>query len=573
MIQRGWRVLVVASVLACAPAWADLPKQAAVASAHPLATEVGQKVLSRGGNACDAAAAITAALAVVEPYGSGLGGGGFYLIGPAEGDPVMLDAREVAPQAASRDMYLDRNGKFVRDRAIDGPLAAGIPGTPAALDYLSRECGSMPLDELLAPAIELAQEGVPFDDKLIAMLRFRREAVAASPAAAEIFFNSGDLPTSGEILVQQDLAATLKAIAEDGAEAFYRGDLAETLVAGVSEAGGIWQLQDLADYRVVERKPVVGQYRGMRVTAASPPSSGGVVLMQMLNILARFPADWVHAGDHRAVHLQVEAMRRAYRDRAAYLGDPDFVDMPLERLLDPRYAAGLAASIRLDRATPSEALPGLAPERGGRDTTHFSVIDKQGNRVAATLSINYPFGSGFIAPGTGVLLNDEMDDFASKPGEPNVYGLVGGEANAIEPGKRMLSSMTPTFLEHDDRLAVLGTPGGSRIITMVLRAALDFYRGEEAASIVAAPRLHHQFRPDEIEYEPGALDRNQQLELQLKGHRIKEMSRSYGNMQLLIWNRESGEVSAASDPRGHGRADIGSYLDKTEEDAGEADSE
>jgi len=292
----------------------------------------------------------------------------------------------------------------------------------------------------------------------------------------------------------------------------------------------------------------------MTVVSAAPPSSGGVVLLTMLHILQQFDLGRLSEADR--IHLLVEAMRRAYRDRAQYLGDPDFVSMPLRRLLSPDYAAGLAAGIRLDRATPSSALPGVAGLSGGRDTTHFSILDREGNRVAATLSINYPFGSGFVPPGTGVLLNDEMDDFSAKPGVANVYGLVGAEANAIAPEKRPLSSMTPTFLESDKGIAILGTPGGSRIISMVLLAALEYAAGRSPKAWVTRPRFHHQYLPDEIQLEPGALDEGVLRALRSKGHRLKELENPYGNMQAILWDKREGRVLAASDPRGNGRAAV-----------------
>jgi len=314
-------------------------------------------------------------------------------------------------------------------------------------------------------------------------------------------------------------------------------------------------MRDLSDYKVVEREPVYGCFGDLRVVSASPPSSGGIVLVEMLNILSGLPVG--DNGEATRVHLIAEAMRRAYRDRAQYLGDPDFVEMPLKRLTSTDYAAGLRAGIRADRATPSEALPGVVETlTGGRDTTHFSVIDRDGNRVAATLSINYPFGSGFVPPGTGVLLNDEMDDFAAKPGVPNAYGLVGADANAIEPGKRMLSSMTPTFLETDERVAVIGSPGGSRIITMVLLATLDFADGGTAESMVALPRFHHQYLPDAIEFEPDAFDGETVLQLDAMGHEPLGQDHPWGNLNAVVLDRRTGRVSAASDPRGIGSASV-----------------
>lgn len=534
------------------------PQQPAVATAHPLATAAALKVMQQGGNAFDAAIAATAALAVVEPYGSGLGGGGFYLLREGgNAKTLMLDAREVAPAAATTDMYLNADGSVNRRKAVDGPLAAGIPGIPAALQYLADKRGKLSLAKNLQPAIELAEQGFEIDQRIHKMLGFRHKVIQASPAAADIFLNQGQVPKPGEILVQQDLAKTLRLIAKQGQAGFYKGKLAQQLVDGVQAAGGIWTLDDLSEYKVVERKAVTGEYRGMRIASAALPSSGGVALLQMLNVLSNYNMDKLKP--YQRIHLAVEAMRRAYRDRAQYMGDPDFVDVNVQRLISADYAAGLVAGIRLDKAMPSEQLPGVKRPAKGKDTTHFSIIDAQGNMVAATLSINYPFGSGFVAPGTGVLLNDEMDDFAAKPNSPNVYGLVGGEANRIQPNKRMLSSMSPTIVEYGDRVAVLGTPGGSRIITMVLLAMLEFRAGGDAESMVSLPRFHHQFLPDVIQMEPGALDKHTQLELLLLGHDVKEMNRQYGNMQVVVWDKTSGKVGAASDPRGLGKADLGSY--------------
>lgn len=526
----------------------------AVASAHPLATQAGLRILEQGGNAFDAAVTVSAVLAVVEPYSSGLGGGGFWLLHQAQsGRTVMLDGRERAPLAASRDMYLDSRGEVVPGRSVDGPLAAGIPGEPAALAHLAARYGRLPLRATLAPAIHIAREGFPADRIFRDMAEFRLDALRDSSASARVFLNSGEVPQAGWPVRQPELAATLEALAKGGHAGFYRGEVAEALVAGVRAAGGIWTLEDLAEYQALERPAIRGEYRGLTIHAASPPSSGGVVLMEILNILegidlkALSPADRVH-------HI-VEAMRRAYRDRAVYLGDPDFVDMPLQRLLSADYAAALRATIDPQFATPSAELPGFEPGNG-RHTTHFSILDEEGNRVAATLSINYPFGSGFTAPGTGVLLNDEMDDFSARPGSPNVYGLVGGEPNAIAPGKRMLSSMTPTFVESADQLGILGTPGGSRIITMVLLAILDLAEGDGPDSWVALPRYHHQYLPDAIQFEPDALSAEALRALEGKGHILAPLDSRYGNLQAIGLDLRSGAVRAASDPRGIGTAGL-----------------
>ncbi|MCA1805286.1 MAG: gamma-glutamyltransferase [Xanthomonadaceae bacterium] len=547
--------LLWAGTAAATDANGTQPGAAAIASAHPLATAAGLEILAAGGNAFDAAVAVSAALAVVEPYSSGLGGGGFWLLHrAADGFEVMLDGRERAPLAAHRDLYLDAQGEVVSDWSMNGPLSAAIPGEPAALDHLARHYGKLPLARSLAPAIRLARGGFAVDEHYRSMAEFRLEVMARYPETATILLDHGAVPEAGESIVQEDLARTLEALAEQGAAGFYRGPVAQRLVEAVRAAGGIWTRDDLEQYRVVEREPVQFRYRDLKVTTASPPSSGGVALATMLHILEGHDLAALDAATR--THLVLEAMRRAYRDRAEYLGDPDFVDMPLARLTSPDYAAGLRASIRADRATPSADLPGTAATGGGHHTTHFSILDREGNRVAATLSVNYPFGSGFIAAGTGVLLNDEMDDFSAKPGVPNAYGLVGAEANAIAPGKRPLSSMSPTFVETTDRVAILGTPGGSRIITMVLLGILDFARDEPPESWVTRPRFHHQFLPDLVEYEAEALSKSVIEALQARGHVLKAVRSPYGNMQAVLWDRRDGKVRAAADPRGLGAAEV-----------------
>ncbi len=529
--------------------------QAGIATAHPLATQAGEEILKVGGNAFDAAVAISAALAVVEPYSSGLGGGGFWLLHRAEDNSdIMIDGRETAPLTAHRDMYLDDKGEVIKGASIDGPLSAGIPGVPAALEHLAKHYGRLSLKQTLQPAIRLAQQGFAVEEHYRRMAGFRLEALRKSPAAAKVFLHNNDVPELNFIIKQPDLARTLEIIAAKGAAGFYQGKVAQQLVKGVSKNGGIWSLQDLNDYRIIERKPLIGEYRGMTLTSVAPPSSGGVAMIEILNQLANWKLE--NLSQSQRVHLIVETMRRTYRDRAEYLGDSDFVDVPVERLMNAHYAAGLAATIHPHKATPSELLPGVVSAPAAQDTTHFSVIDHQGNRVAATLSINYPFGSCFVAPGTGVLLNDEMDDFSSKPGVPNVYGLVGNEANAIEPGKRMLSSMSPTFLETEDRIAVIGTPGGSRIITMVLLGALEFFNGADAKTIVNLPRYHHQYLPDKIFYEADAFDAEMQDALKQKGHELQQGDRSWGNMHVVIQDKRSNRIDAASDKRGIGSSVI-----------------
>lgn len=525
----------------------ERPGQLAVASAHELATEAGLEIMQAGGNAFDAAVAVSATLAVVEPASSGMGGGGFWLLHLADEDrQLMVDGRETAPGEATADMYLDEDGEVNRDLAINGPLAAGIPGQPAALVHLAENYGRLPLAQTLAPAIRLAREGFEVDLKYQTLMQFRRSVVARYPASAAIFLDEdGQVPAVGDLIVQADLADLLERLAEQGFDGFYRGELAEKLVAGVRADGGIWQLDDLANYRVVERDPIRFGYGDFSVVSASPPSAGGVVLAQIFNILSGYRLDLL--SEDARIHLLAEAMRRAYRDRNLYLGDPDFVDMPLARLTSADYAAGLRASIRLDRATESDALPGIESEPMGPNTTHFSVMDADGNAVAATLSVNLPYGSGYMVEGTGLLLNNEMDDFSARPGAPNAYGLIGDEANAIAPGKRMLSSMSPTIAFGPDSMAVLGSVGGSRITTQVAQGLLAFFDGLPVSEWVSQGRYHHQYLPDEISHEPGALSQETIEALRERGHSVRNRMRSWGNMHAIHWHAEG--VEAASDPR------------------------
>jgi gamma-glutamyltranspeptidase/glutathione hydrolase len=528
---------------------------AAIASAHPLATEAGHQILKSGGNAFDAAVTVSAVLAVVEPYSSGLGGGGFWLLHRAnDGHQVMIDGRERAPLAAHRDLFLDEEGNVIPLLSINGALSAGIPGTPAALAHLAKHYGKLPLADLLQPAIDIATNGFPANDYYRALAAWRLPLLQAFPATAAQFLQAGEVPESGYLIKQPELANTLQTIADKGAAGFYHGEIAQNLVAGVNAAGGIWSLEDLAQYQVVERKPVTGEYQGFKITSASPPSSGGVALITMFNILQSL--NYSQLQEPQRTHVTIEAMRRAFRDRARYLGDPDYWNVPTNILIHPWYGAILAWDISLDLATPSTHRHQSGEPKEGNDTTHFSIIDQEGNRVAATLSINYPFGSGLVAPGTGVLLNDEMDDFSAHPGTPNVYGLIGSEANAIEPGKRMLSSMSPTFIEDKKHIAILGTPGGSKIITMVLLGLLDMTEGNGPESWVSRPRYHHQYLPDQVQYEEGAFSGTLQAQLMGMGHNLQPADRPFGNMQAILLHKHSGAIEAASDPRGIGSAKI-----------------
>lgn len=524
------------------------PRQAAVASAHYLATAAGHEILAAGGNAFDAAVAVAAALAVVEPASSGLGGGAFFLLHRAEdGHQVMVDARESAPQAAHRDMYLDDDGEVNRDLAVNGPLAAGIPGHAAGLVHIAGNYGRLPLRESLAPAIRLARNGYPVDEKFHALLSFRRDVMLRWPAASAIFLKHGEVPAVGEMIHNPDMAKTLEMLAEKGHDGFYRSEFSRDLVNGVRAAGGIWTEADLAAYQIKERQPIHIDYQGYELITAPPPSSGGIALAEILNIVSAYPL--AEMNRVKRAHLLVEAMRRAYRDRGIYLGDPDFVEIPQRMLLSRDYAAGLRASIRLAKATPSDLLAGFDDAPKGTDTTHFSLLDTEGNLVAATLTVNLPYGNAFMAPGTGFLLNNEMDDFSAKAGAPNAFGLLGYSANAIEPGKRMLSSMSPTFVMGEDRVAVLGTPGGSRIITMVLLGVLDFIAGNGPESWVNLPRFHHQYYPDVISTEPEAFTADEVAALRALGHEVKPRDRTWGNMHGVMWNKTTGAVAAGSDSR------------------------
>ena len=553
-MQRARFVLLLFLCFApCAGARQALAN-AAIASAHPLATQAGKAILDQGGNAFDAAVAVAAALAVVEPYSSGLGGGGFFLLHRArDGKQVMLDARETAPLHATADMYLDAAGNPVPNASLNGARAAGIPGLPAGLVYLAQHYGRLPLTRSLAPAIWLAQQGFPADARYRAMAQARLARLQAQPAAAAQYLRRNDVPALGARIRQAALATTLHALARYGAAGFYRGPVARELVASVRAGGGIWTRADLTRYRIKERTPITFDYRGMHIVSAPPPSAGGVTLAQTLNILARY--DLARLDQAQRMHLVVEALRRAYHDRA-YLGDPDFVRMPLARLMSRAYADRRAVSIDPNKATPSASLDAAPEIPQGDHTTHFSIVDRQGNRVAATLSINTIFGSGFVAGKTGVLLNNEMDDFAASEQGMNVYGLANSHVNRIAPGKRPLSSMSPTFVDDARGTLIIGTPGGSRIISMVLLAILNYgmQTHVDVRDLVSAPRYHHQYLPDQIEVEPDAFPSDVLDDLQFKGHVVQINAHPWGNMQAVWIDRASGKAFAASDPRGIGSA-------------------
>lgn len=533
----------------------SLPPGYALASAHPLATKAGLDILAAGGNAFDAAIATSAALAVVEPYHSGLGGGCFWLLYDAKTKKtVFIDGREVAPLAASKDMFIGPDGKLVPGLSLNGGLAAAIPGEPATLAWVAAHYGRLPLVKSLAPAIALAEQGFEVDSQFVyfSTMSDRLQTLQRYPSSAAIYLHNGRAFKAGEWLKQPDLARTLRLLATHGHAGFYSGEVANQLVKGVRDAGGIWTLEDLARYQVMIREPLQGAYHSMLITTAPPPSAGGVMLLTMLNVLERIPLErlstvqWVH-------HI-AETMRLAYWQSNQHLADPDFVSIPVASLLSTQNATYLRALISPNKATPSSALAGALTPAKNNNTSHIVVLDKEGNRVSATMTVNYIFGSSVVAGGTGVLLNDEMDDFSTKTGEKNVFGLVGSDVNAIAPGKRPLSSMTPTFLEMPNRLAILGTPGGSRIPTMVLLSSLVFHNYQGAISMVSSMRFHHQYLPDWLQFEPESFSPKLQTELKAMGYHLMALKQYYGDMQAITWDKTLNLITAASDPRHIGLA-------------------
>jgi gamma-glutamyltranspeptidase / glutathione hydrolase len=526
---------------------AQRPGHAGIASANALATEAGFEVLAKGGNAFDAAVAVASTLSVVEPESSGIGGGFMATMHIASSNrDVFIDAREMAPAAVNAKDYLNPDGTPNRDTSLKGPLSAGIPGEPAGLVWLAKHYGRLPLSASLAPAIRTARDGFKPDSRLRGSIEEEQKNLTRWPASAAKFLPDGKVPAEGEIWRDPDQAHTLELLAQYGDSGFYSGETAQKLVDAVNAAGGHWTLKDLASYRAKERAPIVVDYHGYKIVTAPPPSSGGVAIAQILNILSGFDLDRMDKAQR--VHMEIEAMRRAFRDHNDYLGDPDFVKMPLDMLLSPFYADGLRQSILPDKATPSSMLAPSSGQDPGMHTTHFSIIDADGNMVAITSTVNYVLGSTFVAKGTGVLLNDEMDDFALVPNKPNVYGLLGSKANAPEPGKRMLSSMSPSIVIGPDRTAVIGSPGGSTIITQVLEGILAFIDGGDAHQVAAHKRFHHQYMPDVVMVEPGAFDAATSDALTRMGYTLKERE-PWGFMNVVIWDRRSNKLDAASDPR------------------------
>ncbi len=531
-----------------------------VASQEAVATMVGLDILERGGNAVDAAIATGFAMAVTLPRAGNLGGGGFMMIHMAESRlSDALDYREKAPAAAHRDMFLGEDGEPDNQKSRFSGLAIGVPGTVAGFEaaYERHGSGELTWAQLVAPAIELAENGIEVTPDLSSSLASRAERLGKDPATAEIFYKPGLRPYSpGETLRQTDLARTLRLIAEKGSAGFYEGDVARKIADKVQEAGGGMTVEDLADYSPVWRQPVAGSYRGHEIVSMPPPSSGGAHIVQILNILEAYPLREFGANSADAIHVMAEAGRRAYADRSKYLGDPDFADIPVDGITSPYYAAELVRGIDRTMATASTAVsPGNPLPYESDETTHFSIVDRDGNAVSNTYTLNFLYGVGLTADGTGVLLNNELDDFSAKPGSPNAYGLIGGTANAVEGGKRPLSSMSPTLVFRDgELLLVTGSPGGSRIITTTLQIILNVIdHGMNIAEATAAPRVHHQWHPDEIRIEEG-LSPDTIRRLEELGHKVV-VKNTMGSTQSIM--KVGDMLAGASDPRRRGSLTAG----------------
>jgi gamma-glutamyltranspeptidase/glutathione hydrolase len=524
--------------------------QGMVATSHTLASEVSRDVLANGGNAVDAAVTAGFALAVTQPRSGNIGGGGFMLISDEDsGEVIAIDYRETAPASATETMFQDEEGDAVTDRSRYTHLASGVPGTVAGLALALEEYGTMSLADALAPAIRLAEDGFAVPPRFVKGLDDTRERFEPWESSMATFFkDDGSSYRAGEVFRQPELAATLKRIAENGASEFYEGETARLLVAEMDKHGGLMTLDDLAGYEPVIREPSHGTYRGHDIYAMSPPSSGGAHIVQMLNVLEGYPIGDMGFGAADTMHVMAEAMKRAYADRSEYLGDTDFVEVPLDGIMSNDYADELREQIDMDQATPSDSIKAGNPTAyESNETTHFSVVDDSGLAVSNTYTINFSYGSGIVVEDAGFLLNNEMDDFSAKPGVPNAYGLIGGEANKVEPGKRMLSSMTPTIVKKDGKnFLITGSPGGSRIITTTLQVLMNVIDHDmNIQSAVSAPRMHHQWLPDEVRVEAGFSPDTLEL-LEQRGHTISQQPAMGAAQSIVI---EDGVFYGGADPR------------------------
>lgn len=526
-----------------------------VGSADELASAMGIAMLRKGGNAVDAAVAVGFALAVTYPSAGNIGGGGLMLIRFPDGRAAAIDYREVAPARGHRDMFLDDKGEPVVERGTVGPLAAGVPGSVAGLAYAQKKYGTLTLAETIAPAIALAENGFEISYALARSLEGNRKLFERFPETAKIFLRSGQPYAPGERFVQKDLANTLRAIAVDGPDAFYRGRTANLIAAEMARSGGLITKEDLAAYRPIEREPLRGTYRGYGVIGMPPISSGGVALLQFLNILEAYPIGELGHNSSQTIHIVAEAAKRVYADRSEWLGDPAFFRVPVTGLISKRYAERLRAGIRKDQATPSaEIKPGAPADFESDHTTHYSVVGADGMAVSTTTTLNGGYGNGQVVAGAGFLLNNEMDDFVAKAGTPNMYGLLGGRANEIAPGKRMLSSMSPTIVAKDDRAyLVVGSPGGSRIITTVLQVIMNVIdHGMDVQEAVDAPRFHHQWMPDVIRLERRGFPLDVVRALEARGHKTSAQA-DMGDVHAIMIDPKTAVRLGASDPRGDGR--------------------
>ncbi len=522
-----------------------------VTAQNRLAAETGAQILADGGNAIDAAVATGFSLAVTLPRAGNLGGGGFMLIHDAANDEnIAIDYREMAPQKATRDMYLDENGDLDTNRSRFSHLAAGVPGTVSGFYTAHKKLGRLPWKQLLQPAIKQAREGIVVSYDLAEYLRARKGYLCRNAAACGYYYKSDGTPyEAGEMLVQTDLATTLERIAEQGPDAFYKGDVADLIVAEMKRGGGLVDAASLAAYKPAIRQATTGSYRGYDIVTMPPPSSGGIHVVQMLNILEHFPVANMGAGSADSIHLLAEAARLAFADRSEYLGDPDHYDVPDQWLTSKAYGEQLAATIDMQKARDSnDVLPGVEPLYESEDTTHFSIMDSEGNVVANTYTLNFSFGSGIAVPGAGFLLNNEMDDFSAKAGVMNAFGMLGGDANEVAAGKRPLSSMTPTMVFADgEPWFATGSPGGSRIITVVLQMIVNVIdHGMNIAEAANAPRMHHQWYPDILMLEPGFSPDTIRI-LQLRGHDVQNSRTSSGSTQTVAFS--NGLFRGASDTR------------------------
>ncbi len=531
------------------PAWAE---NGMVVAQEQIAAEVGRDILAAGGNAVDAGVAVAFALAVTLPRAGNLGGGGFMIVHDAEtGETKAIDYREIAPMSADRDMFLDDEGNADSEKSRFSGLATGVPGTVAGMQMVLDEYGTMTMAEVIAPAIGLARDGIVVTADLADSLIGLEDRLKAWPASEAIFYKEGGaFFEPGDTLVQADLAATLQLIADQGPNGFYTGQTAQAIVDSVGAAGGRITMEDMAAYEAVSRDPVTGTYRGYEIVSMPPPSSGGIHIVQILNTLEEYPIGFLGHNSSETIHLMAEAMKRAYADRSEYLGDPEFYDVPQAELISKEYAAAIREGISLGRATPSDEIKpaDLTPYESDQ-TTHFSIVDKDGNAVSNTYTINFSYGSGMVADSTGVLMNNEMDDFAAKPGVMNAYGLLGGDANAVEPGKRPLSSMSPTMVMRDGEVfMVTGSPGGSRIITTVLQIIMNVIDHDmNIAEATVAPRIHHQWLPEVLRVEEG-ISPDTLAALEAKGHVVEVMS-TMGSAQSIVVDHEAGLLLGGADTR------------------------